>query len=81
MTALRETPLGFRVLEDEFVELRSSIYVCGGFAGTAAWDSTRRPCEDGAGPVIGFVVDSRRWRELGSPKSEEGFREALATGQ
>lgn len=80
MTAPGGRPSEFRVPEDEFVELHPFACVCRGFAGTAAWDSTRRPCVDGAGPAIGLVVETRRWRELGSPRSEEAFREALAAG-
>ena len=80
MTALEGTPSEIRAPEDEFVELHPLACVCGGFAGMAAWDSTRRPCDDGAGRAIGIVVDTRRWRDLGSPRSEEAFREALAAG-
>lgn len=80
MTAPQDTPPRFYILEDEFAELHSSACVCGGFAGTAEWDSTRRPCDVGVGPVIGIVTDTRQWRELGSPRSEEAFREALAAG-
>jgi hypothetical protein len=77
MTAQRAMPTRIRVPEDEFVELHPRACLCGGFARTAAWDSTRRPGDDGAGPAIGIVVDTWRWRELGSPRSEEAFREAL----
>ena len=65
---------------EQFVELHSRSCACGGFAGFAAWDSTSRPCGDGPGPAIGIVVDARQWRELGSPRSEEAFREVLAVG-
>jgi hypothetical protein len=80
MTAQRAKPSGIRLPDDEFVELHPLTCGCGGFAGKTAWDSTRRPCDVGAGPAIGIVVDTRRWRELGSPRSEDAFREALAVG-
>lgn len=80
MTAPRGTPFDFRAPEDEFVELHSLGCVCGGFAGKAAWDSTGRPCENSAGPAIRIVMDTRQWRELGSPRSEEAFREAWVVG-
>jgi hypothetical protein len=37
---------------------------------------TRR-CDDMARPSIGIIVETRQQRELGSPGSEEAFREAL----
>ncbi len=65
---------------EQFVEPHPSSCVCGGFAGTAAWDSTRRPCDIGAGPAIRIVMDTRQWRELGRPRSEEALRESLDAG-
>jgi hypothetical protein len=63
-----------------FVKLHPQGCVRDGFAGTAAWDSPRRSCDVGAGPVIGIVVDTHQWLDLGSPRSEEAFREALGAG-
>lgn len=68
------------VHEEDFVELHSKACQCGGMAAEGLWDSTRRPCSNRSRHAIGIVVDRARWEALGSPRSEEAFREALAVG-
>lgn len=77
MTELDETPANSRPLEVGFVELHPATCGCGGFAGEGPWDSSRRRCDGGRRPAIRVVLDARSWHDLGSPRSDEAFREAL----